>query len=105
MSHKLLRWGTPLLLGIALGSCALLSLAPGAWAYRVALLVQLGFYSLALLGRSAHRLTGILRRPASLAHYFVAMNAALTVGLWRFLVGKQGATWNRTERGPGARAA
>jgi cellulose synthase/poly-beta-1,6-N-acetylglucosamine synthase-like glycosyltransferase len=105
VSHKLLRWATPVLLAIALGSCAVLAMAPGAWAYRLALCVQLAFYSLAVLGRSAHQLTGMLRRPASLAHYFVAMNAALMVGLWRFLLGTQRAAWNRTDRGPGSRAA
>ena len=105
VSHKLLRWATPFLLGTALLACAVLAAAPGAWFYRAALGAQLGFYALALLGRNAHRLTGGLRRLASLAHYFVAMNAALAVGLWRFLLGTQKATWERTARRPGVRAA
>jgi len=105
VSHKLLRWATPFLMGIALACSAILAAAPGAWWYRAALVAQLGFYALALLGRNAQRLTGTLRRLASLAHYFVAMNAALAVGLWRFLKGTQRAAWERTARGSGARAA
>ncbi len=105
VSHKLLRWATPFLLGLAFVSCALVAPAPGAWLYRLVLIAQLVFYALALLGRRAQRLTGTMRRLASLAHYFVAMNAALAVGLWRYLLGRQKATWERTARGSGARAA
>ncbi len=105
VSHKLLRWATPFLLGLALLSCGALALAPGAWLYRIVLAAQLVFYTLAWLGRRAHRLTGSLRRLASLAHYFVAMNAALAVGLWRFALGTQKPAWDRTARGSRARAA
>ena len=58
--------------------------------------------------RGAARRDGKLRRFASLARYFVAMNAALAVGFWRFVRGTQRATWERTERvapPPGVRAA
>ena len=98
VSHKLLRWATPFLLGIAFLTCGVLAAAPGAWLYRTMLAAQLVFYVLAFLGRRGQRLTGTPRRIASLAHYFVAMNAALAVGLWRFLFGTQKPTWERTAR-------
>ena len=61
-------------------------------------------YLLAAAGRLGAG--GPARRLASVAHYFVAMNAALAVGFWRFLRGTQRATWQRTERvAGGARAA
>ncbi|HYD51190.1 MAG TPA: glycosyltransferase family 2 protein [Gemmatimonadaceae bacterium] len=103
VSHKLLRWAAPFLLGAALLASLVLSAAPEAWLYRLALLAQLGFYGLAVLGGSGLRLAhrGVAR-AASVAHYFVSMNAALAVGLWRHLRGLQGATWERTAR---ARAA
>ncbi len=102
VSHKLLRWATPFLLAVTLPVSAVLSAAPGAWLYRAALAVQLAFYALALLGGRAGIARGGLARAASLAHYFVRMNAALAVGLWRHLRGAQGAAWDRTAR---ARAA
>jgi cellulose synthase/poly-beta-1,6-N-acetylglucosamine synthase-like glycosyltransferase len=96
VSHKLLRWATPLLLAVALLANASLAVAPGAWGVRALLAGQLAFYALALAG--ARHLAGPLRRLASLAHYFVAMNAALAVGFWRFLRRSQPAAWERTDR-------
>ncbi len=108
VSHKLLRWAAPFLLAVTLLANGALAAAPGAWGYRALLLGQTVFYGLALAGwRGGGGLTGTARRLASLAHYFVAMNAALAVGLWRFLRGTQRAAWQRTERtaGPGMPAA
>lgn len=108
VSHKLVRWAAPFLLAVTLLANGALAAAPGAWGYRAALLGQALFYGLALAGRrGGSGLRGSARRLASLAHYFVAMNAALAVGLWRFLRGTQRAAWQRTERaaGPGVPAA
>ncbi|ACG73277.1 glycosyl transferase family 2 [Anaeromyxobacter sp. K] len=107
VSHKLLRWSAPFLLAAAAVANGLLAAAPGAWGYRALLLAQAAFYGLALAGRhGAAGLRGPVRRLASLAHYFVAMNAALAVGLWRFLRRSQRAAWQRTERaGPSIPAA
>ena len=103
VSHKLLRWVTPFLLVLALALSAVLA-ARGALFWQAALALQVAFYALALAGRAGTN--GPLRRASSLAWYFVSMNAALAVGLWRFLRGTQGAAWNRTERGAeGVRAA
>jgi hypothetical protein len=65
--------------------------------YRVTLAAQLLFYGLAAAGR-AEWLHGTLRRAASVAHYFVKMNAAVVVGFWRFLRSAQGPAWERTAR-------
>jgi cellulose synthase/poly-beta-1,6-N-acetylglucosamine synthase-like glycosyltransferase len=108
VSHKLLRWATPFLLAAAALANGVLAGQPGAWGYRTLLLLQLAFYGLAVAGWRNAALGGRLRRIAGLAHYFVAMNAALAVGLWRFLRGTQRAAWQRTARtaaGPGAGAA
>jgi cellulose synthase/poly-beta-1,6-N-acetylglucosamine synthase-like glycosyltransferase len=97
VSHKLLRWAAPFLLALALLLNFPLAVE-GGLVYRALLVAQLAFYTLALLGRSGT--AGPLRRAASMAHYFVAMNAALAVGFWRFVRGTQSAAWNRTARGP-----
>jgi cellulose synthase/poly-beta-1,6-N-acetylglucosamine synthase-like glycosyltransferase len=105
VSHKLLRWMTPFLLAGALAASAAASVAPGAWGLRAVLAAQLAFYGLALAGR-ARGSGGTVRRLATIAHYFVAMNAALAVGLWRFVRGTQSAAWQRTPRvAGGVRAA
>jgi cellulose synthase/poly-beta-1,6-N-acetylglucosamine synthase-like glycosyltransferase len=100
VSHKLLRWAAPFLLGAALLANVPLALQSGAWGWRLLLVLQATFYALAYAGRR-----GAGGRAASLAHYFVAMNAALAVGAWRFLRGTQGAAWDRTDRTTPARAA
>jgi cellulose synthase/poly-beta-1,6-N-acetylglucosamine synthase-like glycosyltransferase len=103
VSHKLLRWLVPFLLPAAL----LLSIPPaarGSAFFLVLLAAQLAFYGLAAAGW--RRAGGPLRRTAAAAWYFVVMNAALVVGLWRFVRGTQQAAWQRTDRGaPGVRAA
>jgi cellulose synthase/poly-beta-1,6-N-acetylglucosamine synthase-like glycosyltransferase len=97
VSHKLLRWATPFLLAVALVS-NVLAAADGPLAVRVLLGAQVAFYALAAAGG---RGAGAAGRTA---RHFVAMNAALAVGLWRFLLGTQAAAWSRTDRTP-ARAA
>lgn len=97
VSHKLLRWTAPGLLAAALVANVALAAAPGAWGYRALLVLQLGFYALALRGRrreGGERIASL----AAAAHYFVSMNAALAVGFWRWVRGRQRAAWDRTER-------
>jgi hypothetical protein len=103
VSHKLVRWLAPFLLlfGFALTIATALQ---GARSSLFLLALQLAFYALALAGRIGAR--GPLARAASTAYYFVSMNVALAVGLWRFVRGTQRAAWDRTDRGaPGVRAA
>jgi cellulose synthase/poly-beta-1,6-N-acetylglucosamine synthase-like glycosyltransferase len=96
VSHKLLRWAAPFLLAVAFALSFPLAIE-GGLGYAALLAAQLAFYGLALLGRAGR--AGPLRRVASIAHYFVAMNAALALGLWRFVRGTQSAAWDRTARG------
>jgi cellulose synthase/poly-beta-1,6-N-acetylglucosamine synthase-like glycosyltransferase len=103
VSHKLVRWTTPFLLAVALVAAIALAAQPGAWGYRTLALAQLAFYALAYAGWRDAAGPGA-GRAASAAHYFVAMNVALAVGLWRFLRGTQRAAWQRTDRSA-ARAA
>jgi len=95
-SHKVLRWFAPFLLAAGfLANLFLLS----ARTWQVILAVQIAFYGAAGVGLALRRLdmrSGPLR-PVS---YFVAINAALAIGLVRGLVGAQGAAWHRTSRQP-----
>jgi cellulose synthase/poly-beta-1,6-N-acetylglucosamine synthase-like glycosyltransferase len=91
VSHKLLRWLTPFLLAVALAANVAAAATPGAWATRALLAAQAVCYALAAAGRAAGA-------PGRAARHFVAMNAALAVGFWRFLRGTQRAAWRRTER-------
>jgi cellulose synthase/poly-beta-1,6-N-acetylglucosamine synthase-like glycosyltransferase len=92
VSHKLLRWATPFLLGFAFTASVLAAATPGAWGCRALLAVQLAFYTVAAAGERSGG------APGRAARHFVAMNAALAVGLWRFLRGTQRAAWRRTAR-------
>jgi cellulose synthase/poly-beta-1,6-N-acetylglucosamine synthase-like glycosyltransferase len=93
-SHKVLRWCAPALMALAFVANCFLVRSAG---YRVALAAQLLFYGLAAAGR-AEWFDGALRRAASVAYYFVKMNAAIVVGFWRFLRGSQAPAWERTAR-------
>jgi len=96
VSHKLLRWATPLLLSVAVAASAVAAVEPGAWALRALLAAQLAFYGLALAGGSGH--PGPRPRVAPRAPDGGAKNVALAVGFWRFARGTQAATWQRTDR-------
>lgn len=98
-SHKMLRWTAPFLLGIAFVSSALLA---NQLIYALIFLGQGAFYTLAMLSRLGVA-SGI--RGASTARYFVEMNLALAVGLFRHLRGAQKATWQRTVRAPAEKRA
>ncbi len=94
ISHKLFRWMAPFAL-IALVACNL-ALA-GRPEYRVLLAGQAIYAVLAAVGACAHG-----RHPAwrlaRAATLFASVNLALLVGCWRWLVGAQRGTWQRTER-------
>lgn len=91
LMHKLLRWLAPLLL------IALLAVSIGgrhSSMIALALLAQLGFYALALLGFLLRD-----RRPPALARvpfYFCLVNAAALKGLGDFLRRRRHATWEKS---------
>lgn len=94
-SHKLLRWLAPLLL-LALFA-ANVALAPSSAFYAWVLGGQCAFYAAALVAR----LLGARTRRYKLLlipFYFVSMNAALLLGLFRALFVRENGSWNRIER-------
>lgn len=96
LSHKVLRWYSPFLLVIAFVTSLLLA---NQSLYFVLFLLQVLFYSAALLGvQVTHqgRVARLLRMPA----LFTTVNLALMVGFWRWLSQEQSGPWIRTSREP-----
>lgn len=93
-SHKVLRWLCPVFLILAISSNILLIGQPQ---YQITLAVQFSFYLTAIIGSSI-RPRGKLARLIRLPAMFISMNAALIVGLFRLVSGRQGGTWKRTAR-------
>tara|TARA_R110002096_G_scaffold171490_6_gene344593 strand:+ start:59315 stop:60313 length:999 start_codon:yes stop_codon:yes gene_type:complete len=93
VSHKIMRLVCPWAL-IALAIVCGIAISQGeaqlgTWTWRSMLVLtagQVGFYSLALLGKFAGKLGNIART-------FVVLNAAALVGLWRFMRQSQRVTW------------
>lgn len=89
VSHKVLRWLAPIFLLLALASALLLWAVPF---YRLAALLQIGFYGLALIGRVWEGGRGkwkILQLP----FYFCVVNAASLLGCLKCLHGDLSGTW------------
>ena len=94
ISHKLLRWISPILAFLALAASAVLAFRGGLWLLPLGAAVAVGVAALAgwILSRSG--------RPARLLGsplFFVTINLAFLVGLVRYLGGARLAGW-RTER-------
>ncbi len=96
LSHKVLRWACPFFL---LGTLVTNALLLGAPLYNGLMAAQVAFYLLAAGGNwlpARPRCLRYLRLPTM----FVSMNAALFLGFFRWLLGRQGGTWKRTDRTP-----
>ncbi|MBO0700501.1 MAG: glycosyltransferase family 2 protein [Zavarzinella sp.] len=94
LSHKVLRWLCPFFLVAGFGlNVALLDQS----VFRGLFGLQVGFYGAAF---AAHFLPARPRffRYLKLTTMFVLMNAALFVGFFRWTLGRQGGTWQRTAR-------
>lgn len=96
-SHKVLRWMGPLFLIIAFLSALVLTLR-GCPLGTTALLGQVAFYALALLGLKVTQGRGLVAKLSGAAAHFVSMNAALFLGFFRWLTRTQRVTWQRTAR-------
>lgn len=94
LSHKCLRWLVPHFMVVALAANLALADIP---LYRALLVTQLVFYALAIAGYWRGR-AGMVPRPLRVPAFFLGMNAALLVGSWKYLTGKFGGAWARTER-------
>jgi cellulose synthase/poly-beta-1,6-N-acetylglucosamine synthase-like glycosyltransferase len=94
VSHKLLRWLVPLFL---VGMFSANFLLAGEFFYGSTLFLQGLFYASGLVGVLLPKLTGFLK-VLSVPKYFLAMNAAILIGLGRFLTGRQRTTWAKASR-------
>ncbi|HXP44189.1 MAG TPA: glycosyltransferase family 2 protein [Candidatus Acidoferrales bacterium] len=90
VSHKLLRLVVP----FALAAMLISSLWLRAPLYRLALVLQLAFYGLALLALARLLKAGILGRAADAAATFVLLNTAAVIAFANFVVGRK-AAWSR----------
>jgi cellulose synthase/poly-beta-1,6-N-acetylglucosamine synthase-like glycosyltransferase len=93
-SHKMMRWLCPFFLLALLISSAALVWDPF---YRGALVAQGCFYLASLIAAFLPARLRVLR-PLRLTTMFTGMNAALLVGFWRWVSGRQQAAWVRTAR-------
>ncbi len=91
-SHKVLRWLAPFFMVSALISNIVLFPDPR---FAVLLTLQLVFYALAVVGGLRRGRKIIL---FSAPHYFVTINLALLLGLFRFISRTQPTAWKRTAR-------
>ena len=89
VSHKLCRLLVPFALAVALVSSAVLN---GAF-FRVAMVLQLGFYALSMLA-IAQPGRGLIARGADAAFTFVLLNAAALVAFAKFVSGRK-PVWTR----------
>jgi hypothetical protein len=65
--------------------------------YSIILILQIGFYALALLGWYFEN-KRIKVKVLFVPYYFFIMNLCMYLGLFRFLKGKQSVSWERAKR-------
>lgn len=94
-SHKIIRWFSPVLLLLILMTNVVL-FQNGAF-FEYLLYVQIVFYLFAGTGYLLSR-TNIKLFPFNLCFYFVLINNALLVGIYRFLTKQQKSHWQSTPR-------
>ena len=89
-SHKIIRWFVPFFAIMAFVSAAIL--APGSDFYGAVFVLEIVFLLLGVAGCIADWFQ-IRLRNAGVPYYVLAMNAALFVGFFRFLLKRQKTTW------------
>lgn len=98
ISHRVLRWTlVPLSLPILFLVNLFLVIQVAGSFFRLAFIVQCLFYSLSLGGYFLAR-RNISIKPLYIPYYFFFMNLSVFLGFWRFLRGKQSATWEKASR-------
>jgi cellulose synthase/poly-beta-1,6-N-acetylglucosamine synthase-like glycosyltransferase len=98
ISHRVLRWTmSPLCLILAFVSAFLLSLFGQDQIYKVIFLLQIAFYSGALIAYLLPIVTKYLK-ILKLPYYFIFMNISVIQGFFRFLRKKQPSTWEKVKR-------
>jgi cellulose synthase/poly-beta-1,6-N-acetylglucosamine synthase-like glycosyltransferase len=91
-SHKILRWLVPIFMVVILATNILL-LGEGNL-YIITFAIQVVCYLLAILGLLLKSGGPLVNIP----YYFVSINLALSYGFIKYLLGKQSAAWDRTQR-------
>lgn len=97
ISHRVLRWTlAPFSLLLLLITNALLFCQNNS-IYNILMVLQIAFYSLALLGWYFEN-RRIKVKVLFVPYYFFIMNLCVFLGLFRFLKGKQSVAWERAQR-------
>lgn len=94
LSHKVLRWFIPVFMMIALVSNLFLLGIPF---YNLTLALQLAFYALALIGYVAEP-RNLLAKPLTIPLYFVTVNLASVVAMYRIWRGHKAVTWETVRK-------
>ncbi|MGB7540912.1 MAG: glycosyltransferase family 2 protein [Burkholderiales bacterium] len=95
LSHKVLRWLVPVFLFLLFASN--LWLLDSSWFYDAVLALQLAFYGIAALGFLAERMN-IALKLLTIPLYFVTVNAAAVVAMYRIFKGYKAVTWETVRR-------
>ncbi|EFW90156.1 glycosyl transferase family protein [Haladaptatus paucihalophilus DX253] len=98
ISHKILRWLSPLLLGTAFLANAVLLLLDANPIYTLSFVVQVLFYFSAVLGWVSERYDVAIPGPVHVTYYFIVSNVGMVLGLWKFLKGQNIVTWETADR-------
>ena len=88
-SHRLLRYASPFLHLLALGTN--IALLGQGWVYTVTLALQVAFFLAAALGAF------VPFRPARLAYYYVLVTASIALGFWDWVRGGAPLVWEKAE--------
>jgi cellulose synthase/poly-beta-1,6-N-acetylglucosamine synthase-like glycosyltransferase len=86
-SHRLIRYASPFLHLIALGTN--IALLGQGWIYTVTLAAQGAFFAAAALG------SRLPSRPLRLAYYYTLVTASIAAGFWDWLRGGTPLTWEK----------
>lgn len=97
ISHRVLRWTlAPLALPLVFLANLWLT-TTGSWFYLLAMLGQVGFYTLAVAGY-ANRDRKISIKGFFVPYYFCVMNLSVYAGFFRHLKGRQSVVWEKSRR-------
>jgi poly-beta-1,6-N-acetyl-D-glucosamine synthase len=98
ISHRVMRWTvSPACLVLAFVSNLALFLLSNNYAYKLLFILQVVFYMMAVLAAFVPNKNKWLK-ICKLSYYFVFMNYSVIQGLFRYLRGKQPATWEKAKR-------
>jgi cellulose synthase/poly-beta-1,6-N-acetylglucosamine synthase-like glycosyltransferase len=95
ISHKVLRWLVPVFLAVLFASN--LSLLGTSSLYDTAFALQCAFYAIALFGMIAERMN-VAPKLLTIPLYFVTVNAAAVVAIYRLFRGHKAVTWETVRR-------